>query len=56
MAGKLAPEFLQAAVRETVLGRIATPEDVANVVVFLCSDYARHVTGQVLNVDGGQLI
>ncbi len=55
-AGALAPEFLQAAIRETVLGRIATPEDVANVIVFLCSDEARHVTGQIINVDGGQLI
>lgn len=56
MAEKIPPEFLNAAVRETVLGRIATPEDVAHVVAFLCSDYARHITGEVVKVDGGQYI
>ena len=41
---------------ETVFGRLGTPEDVAHVVVFLCSDLARHVTGEVVRVDGGQYI
>jgi len=36
-----------------VLGRVAEPEDVARVIVFLCSDDARHITGQVILVDGG---
>jgi len=44
------------AVRETLLGRMAEPEDVARVVAFLCSDDARHVTGEVIRVDGGQLV
>lgn len=35
------------------LGRIATPEDVAGPIAFLCSDLARHVTGEVMNVNGG---
>jgi 3-oxoacyl-[acyl-carrier protein] reductase len=56
MAGSLAPEFLNAAVKETVLGRGATADDVANVVAFLCSDASRHVTGEVIKVDGGQYI
>ena len=56
MAASIPPEFLNAAVQDTVLGRIATPEDVAHVVAFLCSDYARHVTGEVIKVDGGQYI
>jgi 3-oxoacyl-[acyl-carrier protein] reductase len=56
MAESLAPEFLNTAVRETVLGRIATADDVANVVAFLCSDASRHVTGEVIKVDGGQYI
>jgi 3-oxoacyl-[acyl-carrier protein] reductase len=41
---------------ETVLQRLGTPEDVAAVVVFLCSDGARHITGEVIKVDGGQYI
>lgn len=56
MASNIAPEFLNKAVDETVLGRIADPEDVANVVVFLCSDRSRHITGEVVKVDGGQYI
>ena len=35
------------------LGRIGTVEDVAGPIAFLCSDDARHITGQVLGVDGG---
>jgi 3-oxoacyl-[acyl-carrier protein] reductase len=38
------------------LGRIATPEDVAGPIVFLCSALARHVTGEVLNVNGGSVL
>ncbi len=56
MARKLPPEFLEKAIDETVLGRLAAPEDVANVVVFLCTEKARHVTGEVIKVDGGQYI
>jgi NAD(P)-dependent dehydrogenase (short-subunit alcohol dehydrogenase family) len=56
MAKRIPPEFLQKAVDETVLGRIATTEDVANVVVFLCGEKARHITGEVIKVDGGQYI
>jgi meso-butanediol dehydrogenase / (S,S)-butanediol dehydrogenase / diacetyl reductase len=39
--------------RTTPLARIGAPEDIADVVVFLCSDMARFVTGQNLVVDGG---
>ena len=35
-------------------GRLGEPEDVAHAVLFLCSERARHITGAVLNVDGGQ--
>jgi len=56
MAESISPEFLNAATRGTVLGRLATPEDVAHVVAFLCSDCSRHVTGEVIKVDGGQYI
>ena len=51
------PEALHARAREeSALGRIGTPDDVARAVVFLSTDLSRHVTGQVLRVDGGQLI
>jgi 3-oxoacyl-[acyl-carrier protein] reductase len=46
-------EVLERAEHESVLGRVADPEDVARVIVFLCSEAARHITGQVLVVDGG---
>ncbi len=36
------------------LGQMATPDDIADVIVFLLSDEARHVTGQTLHVNGGQ--
>ena len=39
---------------ETVLGRLGTPDDVAAAVTFLASYRARHITGVVLQVDGGQ--
>ena len=56
MTKNLPPEFLQKAIDETVLGRIATTKDIANVVVFLCSKKARNITGEVIKVDGGQYI
>jgi len=42
--------------RTTPLGRIGAPEDIADVVVFLCSDLARFITGQNLVVDGGMTL
>ncbi|MGH9092429.1 MAG: SDR family NAD(P)-dependent oxidoreductase, partial [Acidimicrobiales bacterium] len=42
--------------RTTPLGRLGEPEDVARVVVFLCSDLARFVTGVNLVVDGGMTL
>jgi 3-oxoacyl-[acyl-carrier protein] reductase len=56
MARSIPPEFLNAAVKETALGRVAEPEDVARVVAFFCSEDSRHVTGEVIKVDGGQYI
>ncbi|HLI74438.1 MAG TPA: SDR family NAD(P)-dependent oxidoreductase [Acidimicrobiales bacterium] len=42
--------------RITPAARVGTPEDVADVVVFLCSDLARFVTGQTIVVDGGMTL
>jgi len=49
----LPPEVIDKARKHSVLGRIAEPEDVARVITFLCSDEARHITGQTIVVDGG---
>ncbi len=38
------------------LGHVATPEDIAGPVVFLCSSLARHITGEILNVNGGAVL
>ncbi|HLN15760.1 MAG TPA: SDR family NAD(P)-dependent oxidoreductase [Acidimicrobiales bacterium] len=43
-------------VRTTPVGRLGAPEDIADVVVFLCSDLARFVTGQNIVVDGGMTL
>jgi 3-oxoacyl-[acyl-carrier protein] reductase len=42
--------------RTIPLGRVATPEDVAGPILFLCSHLARHITGEVLNVNGGAVL
>ena len=49
----LPPEVVERARKHSVLGRLAEPDDIANVVAFLCSDAARHITGQTIVVDGG---
>ncbi|MGA9837420.1 MAG: SDR family NAD(P)-dependent oxidoreductase, partial [Gemmatimonadaceae bacterium] len=56
MTAALPAEIVDNAKRESALGRVAEPEDVAQVVTFLCSAQARHVTGMVIKVDGGQYI
>ena len=54
---KKAPEKVRdLALTEILLGRLGQPEEVAWVVTFLCSDLARHITGEVITVDGGQYI
>lgn len=50
---QLPREVLERAEHESVLGRVAEPEDIARVILFLCSEAARHITGQVIVVDGG---
>ncbi len=56
MARDLPQEILDRALAETALDRLAEPVDIANTVLFLASDAARMITGQVLHVDAGQLI
>jgi enoyl-[acyl-carrier protein] reductase III len=49
-------EILKAATERTPLGRLTTPGDVADVALFLCSDLAGMIQGQVITVDGGYAI
>jgi acetoacetyl-CoA reductase/3-oxoacyl-[acyl-carrier protein] reductase len=56
MALGLPEEIIAKAKAESVLPDLAAPEDVANVVLFLLSDAARMITGEVIRVDAGQYI
>jgi 3-oxoacyl-[acyl-carrier protein] reductase len=51
--GYITPESEIEIARGTPLGRIGTPEDVAEVIVFLASEQAHWLTGQLLYVGGG---
>jgi 3-oxoacyl-[acyl-carrier protein] reductase len=53
--------FADAAFRKSIedsipVGRVATPEDIAWPIVFLCSEWARHINGEILNVNGGSVL
>jgi len=51
--GKTREEVLEAVAKGRPLGRLAQPEEIANVVAFLCSDRASYVTGAAWSADGG---
>lgn len=54
---KQAPQNVRdMALADILVGHLGQPEDVAYAVTFLCSDRARHITGQVIQVDGGQYL
>ncbi len=48
--------YRQKVTQEIPLRRIATPDDVALSIVFLASDWARHISGEVLNINGGAVL
>jgi 3-oxoacyl-[acyl-carrier protein] reductase len=56
MTSALSEDFRQNALKNIPLGRIGTPEDVANAVAFLASEEASYITGHVVNVNGGMLM
>jgi 3-oxoacyl-[acyl-carrier protein] reductase len=56
VAGALAIAGRERVAAGIPIGRVASPEDVAGPIVFLCSPLARHVTGEVLNVNGGSVL
>jgi 3-oxoacyl-[acyl-carrier protein] reductase len=51
--GWITPDMIEGMKRATPLGRVGTPEDIADVIVFLASEQARWITGQVHLVGGG---
>jgi 3-oxoacyl-[acyl-carrier protein] reductase len=55
-AGPLEGDERAGIVAAIPLGRVATAEDIADAIAFLASDRARHVTGEILNVNGGSVL
>ena len=53
MTAKLPPEVIEGIEKQTPLGRLGDPQDVAETVLFLASDAAEFITGQIITVDGG---
>lgn len=49
-------KIIDLAMGESALKRVGQPEDLANLIVFLASDKAGHITGEVIKIDGGQYI
>jgi 3-oxoacyl-[acyl-carrier protein] reductase len=49
----VAPEMKERMIKRTALRRLGEPQDIANAIVFLCSDLASYITGVALNVSGG---
>ncbi|MBP2650138.1 MAG: fabG 4 [Firmicutes bacterium] len=56
MTGNLPEQVKTELAAHIPLSRLGAPEDVANAVLFLASDSAKYITGQVLNVDGGMVM
>jgi 3-oxoacyl-[acyl-carrier protein] reductase len=50
------PGFKKSIEGSIPVGRVATPEDIAWPIVFLCTDWARHINGEILNVNGGSVL
>jgi len=50
------PGFRKALEETIPVGHVATPEDIAWPIAFLCTDWARHINGEILNVNGGSVL
>jgi NAD(P)-dependent dehydrogenase (short-subunit alcohol dehydrogenase family) len=53
---ELVPEYMAEQVKRTPLARLGAADDVAEAVIFLCTDNSRFITGSVVTVDGGYLL
>jgi len=56
LSGKSIEEVRKEFISKIPLGRMEQPEDVAKLVVFLCTDDADYMTGQAINIDGGEMV
>jgi 3-oxoacyl-[acyl-carrier protein] reductase len=56
MIKSMPEDFKQRSKAETVFDELGKPEDIAYMVTFLCTEKARHITGEIIKVDGGQYI
>ncbi len=56
MIRNISPDIQTERIKSIAMGRVGTPEDIADAVLFLASDLSRYVTGQVIGVDGGMVI
>ena len=56
-ADAFAQEGFRKALEDSIpVGRVATPEDIGWPIVFLCTEWARHINGEILNVNGGSVL
>lgn len=56
MTKKLPDTVKEVYIKTIPMGRFGTPDDIANLVLFLVSEYASYITGQVINIDGGMVM
>ncbi|MBF8982175.1 3-oxoacyl-[acyl-carrier-protein] reductase [Lutibacter sp. B2] len=56
MTDVLSDEVKNHIMSQIPMKKLGTPEDVANTIAFLCSDEAKYITGQVINIDGGMVM
>jgi len=56
MSAGMPDALRERAISESLLKRMGEPEDIANMVAYLCGPGGRHITGQILRVDGGELL
>ena len=56
MTDKIDPKFKELIISKIPSNRLGTPEDVANVVMFLSSDLANYITGETIHVNGGMYL